>query len=228
MAIFQVSAKNILNSEGGFQNSPSDKGNYCNGLLIGTNHGISAITYKEVYGKCPTVEDIKALKEEEAIDIYKRLYWNKVQGDVIHNQSVATMLLDTIVLQGGSKLSNIKDAANLHSFVKIDSNDNPLTYDEAIIINSVNQELFFNSLKEARIVLFKDLVFNDPSKKKFLDGWIGRVNRIEFKENPITQPIDKIINDIAPTRSKKKITTSIIFMLIGIIIFFIHRYFKRK
>lgn len=228
MAIFQISAKNILNSEGGFQNLPSDKGNYCNGLLIGTNHGISAVTYKEVYGKCPTIADMKALKEEQAIDIYKRLYWDKIQGDVIYNQSVATMLLDTIVNQGGSKLSNIKDAANKYSFIKINSNDSALTYDEAVIINSIDQSKFFYTLKEYRESAYRDLAYSNPSQQKFLAGWINRLNSLVFKENPPTQSIDKIINDIAPTRSKKKIATSIIFMLIGIVIFLIHRYFKRR
>jgi lysozyme family protein len=63
--------------EGGYQNHPSDRGNYnSQGKLIGTNWGISAPVLERYMKRVPSVADMKALTKEQAKEIYKRLYWD--------------------------------------------------------------------------------------------------------------------------------------------------------
>lgn len=72
MADFNSIASKTFKFEGRYQNYTTDTANYCNGNLIGTNHGISAIGYKGFYGKCPTVDQMKALTIAQAKMIYKK------------------------------------------------------------------------------------------------------------------------------------------------------------
>lgn len=62
----------ILKDEGGYQNLSYDSANYCDGKLIGTKYGISAIGYKGYYGVCPTVEQMKNLTTDQAAAIFKK------------------------------------------------------------------------------------------------------------------------------------------------------------
>ena len=64
----------ILVAEGGFQNNPKDDGNYANGVLIGTNRGITPAAlanYKNVNISTITVDDIRGVTEETAKEIFK-------------------------------------------------------------------------------------------------------------------------------------------------------------
>jgi len=76
-ASFEKLAPKLLNFEGGFQNDPEDRGNFFQGKLIGTNKGISAAMYKNLFGEEPTEEKMKALTEEDVKAVYKERYWDE-------------------------------------------------------------------------------------------------------------------------------------------------------
>lgn len=59
----------VLKIEGGLSLDPNDTGNYYQGKLIGTKFGISAAVWGGQY-------DIPNLTKEQALDIYKRAYWD--------------------------------------------------------------------------------------------------------------------------------------------------------
>jgi hypothetical protein len=67
----------VFNEEGGYSNDKKDTGNYHNGVFVGTNHGVSAPILAEYLGRTPTVEDMKALRKEDARGIYKKQYYDK-------------------------------------------------------------------------------------------------------------------------------------------------------
>jgi len=52
MANFDKAHKYIVEEEGGYQDLANDTGNYSDGLLIGTNYGISADTLKSYLKRC--------------------------------------------------------------------------------------------------------------------------------------------------------------------------------
>lgn len=85
MADFEKAIQKILRSEGGYVNDPNDKGGE-------TKYGISKRSYPNV--------DIKNLTLAGAKAIYKRDFWDKVGGDLINDQSIADLLVDSAVNEG--------------------------------------------------------------------------------------------------------------------------------
>ena len=55
-------------------------------------------------------------------------------------------------------------------------------------INSTNQVDFYNNFKQARIDYYNDLANRIPSQKKWLNGWLNKVN--EFKDKTSTNKKD--------------------------------------
>lgn len=75
---------------------PKDKGNWTGGArgkgdLLGTKWGLSAASYPRL--------DIKGITREQAVAIYYRDYWSRIQGDRLP-QRVALVLFDAAVNQG--------------------------------------------------------------------------------------------------------------------------------
>lgn len=184
MALFILALPKILKDEGGFQADPNDNANYCDGKLIGTNRGISAIGYKGYYGKCPTVEQMRALTSEQAGAIFKRNYWDKINGDKINNFSVAQLMMQYIIGSGASQLSDIKDIANKVGGKNVlVSNDLAITDADANFINGLNQQVFWEALKSWRLEFYKRLVAQKPSLQKFYNGWVNRLNSYVYSND---------------------------------------------
>lgn len=70
-------------SEGGYTNHRLDRGNWYEGRLIGTNHGISAPVLADWIGRTPAAREMRALTKAEADKIYKAKYWDSVRGDYL-------------------------------------------------------------------------------------------------------------------------------------------------
>jgi lysozyme family protein len=81
---FDELIERVLAHEGGYVNNPDDPGGE-------TQWGISKRTYPEL--------DIKALTRPEAIEIYRRDFWQRVHGDELH-PAVAYQALDFAVNSG--------------------------------------------------------------------------------------------------------------------------------
>lgn len=56
--------------EGGYQAFPDDVWNYACGGLVGTNMGVSAVSYSEWVGRCPTADEMKSLTQATAFDFF--------------------------------------------------------------------------------------------------------------------------------------------------------------
>ena len=86
----------VLGTEKGYQDDPRDPGNWTGGAvdsgsLRGTNFGVSAASY-------PTL-DIARLTEADARAIYRRDYWDRVQGDALP-PPLALLVFDAAVNGG--------------------------------------------------------------------------------------------------------------------------------
>lgn len=181
MASFDKAIVNTFKAEGGFQQDTADNANYVNGLLIGTNRGISAQGYYAFYKKVPSVDDIKNLTEVQAKAIFKGNYWDKIGGDYIKNQSVAEMMFQYIIGSGASQISDIKDIANVvNGFDVLAENDFPITQHDCLFINSLDQHKYFNALWKWRLEFYDIVVKRNPKKQKFLQGWRNRLNTHKF------------------------------------------------
>ena len=181
MASFENAIVNTFKAEGGFQNDPNDNANYINGILIGTNRGISAQAYYHAFRHIPTVEQMKNLRVEDAKKIFKLNYWDKIGGDIIVNQSVAELMFQFVIGSGTGQISDLKDIANIVNGVDVlIENDYPFIKKELDFINSLPQQKYFNALWKWRLNFYDIVVKRNPAKQKFLQGWKNRLNTHKF------------------------------------------------
>lgn len=175
MADFEKIVATSFKWEGGYSAYSNDSASYCDGQLIGTNRGISAIAYKGFYGHCPTVAQLQALTVDQAKMIYKKLFWDKLQLDHVKNDSVAQMMFQYIIGSGASQISDLKAIANKtagkHLF---DENDTPFTIAQAEKINTLNQKKYFENLQQWRLEYFDRIIAANPSLAMYRDGWRNR------------------------------------------------------
>jgi lysozyme family protein len=97
--------------------------------------------------------DVANLTLDEAKQIYKKRYWDRIGGDAIAatNPQLATIAFDAAVNQGVKPALNMLDK----------SGGEP------------------NKLLALRQQRYIDLAANDPSKKQFLGGWTNRVASLQ-------------------------------------------------
>lgn len=182
MADFKSAVANTFKAEGGYQADPDDNANYINGHLIGTNRGISACAYYAYYKRIPTIEDMVNLSVDQAMQIFKGNYWDKVAGDFIVNQSVAELMFQFVIGSGASQISDIKAIANkTHQVPVLVENDLPITKSDANYINGLNQPVFHSNMWKWRMAFYDQVVSKNPAKAKFLKGWQNRLNTHKFR-----------------------------------------------
>ena len=160
----------ILETEGGFQNDKEDDGNYVDGKLIGTNKGITPAALAEYRGVDPstiTVEDIKGITDKEAREIYEQNYYYKTKINELP-ENIQASVFDMNINAGPNAIKILQRLAG----VKDDGIIGPQT------IKAVQEaNITLDQYADARIEYYKQVVKNDPDKKKYLKGWINRANK---------------------------------------------------
>ena len=180
MANFNKAIAIILKNEGGYQKHPADKGNYnSRGILVGTNHGISAKTLEKWRAYPVTADDMMHLSLTEAKEIYHTHYWLPIHGNAIRDQDNAELIFDHAVnagVGGSSKLVQ-KTLNQMGGHLSVDGSIGDKTMYE---LNRVNQPAFFDAFKQARIHFYQSV--SKGSNATFLNGWIKRVTDFEKKK----------------------------------------------
>ena len=176
MANFLDAHVYIAESEGGFQQMTSDSGNYVDGVLMGTNYGISAPTLQSYLGRTPTMEDMKNLTYQEAVSIYIEMYWNKIFGNEIKNQSVALLIYDGSVNQGKGAMRTIvgQSMRELGSYI---NNSDVFTNEGINQLNSLDQEKLFFKIYNGRKLRY------EGGQEVFIQGHLNRLRGIKFSKN---------------------------------------------
>ena len=164
----------ILVAEGGYQTLPKDKGNYRpDGTLVGTNRGITSqalATYKGVNANTITAEDIKAVTEQDARDIYINNYYLKPKLDTLPD-NIRASVFDMNINAGSNSIKILQRLAGLTG-EEVDGGMGPNTL-KAIEKAAITPDQY----ADARIKYYKEVVKKDPEKEEFLDGWITRANK---------------------------------------------------
>lgn len=208
MADFNPILEKTFKFEGGFQQFPNDTANYCGGKLIGTNRGISAVAYGQYLGKCPTVEEVKAITPDIAKKVYKKLFWDIIKGDDIKDQSLAHIIFDAHIASGGNGIIRAKKAINSIYPVFTTANASGFTSQQVSKINTLNAKQLFDKIKQGEIENRKYLAQTNPDKYgQFLNGWLNRLNNIVYTGAEFTK--------------KNIIPITISFLALGTIIFLI-------
>lgn len=158
MGNFDTAIKLVLEHEGGYVNDPADPGGE-------TNYGISKRSYPDV--------DVQNLTQAQAIDIYRRDFWDK-QWAMIVSQELSTALLDASVNMGRSAavklLQRAVNKAYCRDLLEIDGIFGTKTLGA---VNEASEEVL-REFRASRALFYVDLVWVKPEMKKFLPGWIRR------------------------------------------------------
>lgn len=141
----------LIKREGGFVNDPNDRGG-------ATNMGITQDTLSKHLGRKATVEEVRGLKEETAREIYDKEYL-KPFGDV-KDDNLKEFLLDFGAHSGTERVKGF--------------------HNEAKEKGGTEQDIL-ERLIERRALLFKNIIKNDPTQKKYEKGWNNRLREFENK-----------------------------------------------
>ena len=173
MADFATALAHVLKWEGGYQNMKEDSGNYnSRGERVGTNYGISAKAYERWLGRPPKHPDMKRMTIAQAGEVYRNLFWNRIKGDDISSQELANLLFDGHVNHGVTGIHLMQRVLG----VKADGIVGPLTLEA---INTREPAKVYNQYRQARRDFYHAIVARTPSQKKFLVGWLRRIDSFQ-------------------------------------------------
>jgi lysozyme family protein len=161
MASFDVAITKTLNFEGGdkYTETPGDTGG-------ATKYGISQRAYPHL--------NIKTLTEADAKAIYKRDYWDKIQGDSIGNPYVAESIFDFAVNSGvstASKAAQVAASLVLYTSINADGVIGPKTVE---MLNRVDGGYFLAVFALQKITRYAAICNKNLVQSKFLLGWVNR------------------------------------------------------
>lgn len=189
MANFSQFANKLLAFEGGFVDHPNDPGG-------ATKFGITIFTWKK-FGRDINgdgridVEDLKLITAKDALAIFKKRFWDRMNADKITSQPVAEIIFDHFVNATGvaiimlQRLLNVRFGADL----AVDGILGPKTL---AAINRVSVNALHDAYKDLRLIyyrhranlptdptwaaFFRSRKFFPSSKARvFFQGWRNRV-----------------------------------------------------
>jgi len=147
----------ILQNEGGYVNHPADPGGE-------TNFGICKRAYPLL--------NIKNLTKEDAIGIYLRDYWQKMNLMRLNNETFVLHLFDMGVNAGPR--TAIKIAQRLVNTVP-----DGVIGEKTIRLFNEAQGIEKDYIL-ARQQYYLHIVEHSPDKKVFLKGWLNRIDHCKF------------------------------------------------
>lgn len=153
----------------GFANDPLDNGGATMvGVTIGTYRSYCRYKGKKI----PTIADLKNMSYKEWRDILHTMFWSKWKADLINDQSVANMIVDWVWTSGQG--IGIKRVQKLLG-VTADGIVGPKTI---AAVNAQDPGKLVKEVYDARAAHFNAIVKANPSQKKWLKGWMNRLNYI--------------------------------------------------
>lgn len=174
MANFSKFFPILMKHEGGskFTNIPGDKGGATKwGIILDT--WIKCGADKDCDGDID-VNDLKLSTEQDAMEVSKKIYWDKIKGDCIYSQSIAEFIFDWAYNSGvQTAAKKVQQLLGLQA-------DGVIGDKTVKAINDANPKELFTKLKNRREEFYKAIVANNPSQAKFLKGWLNRNNSFNF------------------------------------------------
>lgn len=150
---------NILKEEGGYSNNPSDPGGE-------TKWGISKNSYPHL--------NIKELTKEQAEQIYKNDYWTPIQGDHLHDDTLAVEVMEEAVNMGTRVAIKFLQSAILACGGKIEV-DGKMGDKTLVELKKHDPKILLACIKSQSMSYYMSLVHQHPALRKFLKGWFNRV-----------------------------------------------------
>lgn len=160
----------ILRAEGGYVNDPADPGGP-------TNLGITLAVYQSIHPGA-TIRDLRSITRDEARAIYTELYIQKPGFDRLP-PAIIPQMADIGVNSGPPRAIKLLQAAlnTLGQSVSVDGLLGAATEAAAAIVTAADGgRALNNTLAAGRTAFYRGIVRNDPSRQKFLAGWLKRAD----------------------------------------------------
>ena len=186
---FEGRVEDVLETEGGYKNDPQDKNDP-------TNRGISMPTWKSyaksVLGIEPTINGLMSLTEAQAKAIYKKIYWESINLDLINDGDLRYLLFDSGV-HSGPKMAVKQLQVVLNSMGYGLIVDGIMGTNTLNTINSADQMELYNKFRQYRINFLIELCTKGSASYKdkyelYLSGFMNRMD--SFKSKTITESVN--------------------------------------
>jgi lysozyme family protein len=187
-AAFDIALQFTLKWEGGskYTNHPKDRGGP-------TKYGIthSTLKYANQQG-IVTENNIKNLSRSDAETIYRKLYWNKVNGD---NLSIGlSVAVFDMAANSGTRTAVMK----LQGILNV-TQDGIIGAETLSAIESYSGDLVSDYL-DAREERYRQIVRSDPSQQENLRGWINRVTSLRAYTDRVGETSTPEVDDLLQPR----------------------------
>ena len=163
MADYRILKPFILRWEGGFVNDPNDSGG-------ATNKGVTIATFRKYKGASATVDDLKAITDEDWTAIFKTMYWDKCKADEINSQAVANLIVDWYWMSGTNAIKYVQRLIGT-------AEDGIVGKQTLAKLNAKGDGLVL-PIYDYRKDFYHRIVANRPTQKRFLRGWLNRLNAL--------------------------------------------------
>lgn len=163
MADYKILKPFILKWEGGFVNDPNDSGG-------ATNKGVTLATYRRYKGKSASVDDLKVITDEEWTAIYKEMYWDKFKADEINSQAVANLIVDWYWMSGTNAIKYVQRL--------IGADEDGIVGKQTLARLNAKGDGLVLDIYNCRKDFYHRIVASRPSQKRFLRGWLNRLNAL--------------------------------------------------
>jgi len=151
----------VLKNEGGYVDNPSDPGG-------ATNLGCTKATWEAFVGHEVTKDDIKALTPNDVMPLYKKNYWDKINGDALP-LGVDYAVFDFAINSGVNRA-----AKTLQSVLGV-AEDGQIGPGTLAAFETANPRDVATAVCEQRLTFLQGL----PTWGSFGKGWGARVSTIE-------------------------------------------------
>ena len=151
---FADAVERLLVAEGGYTNDPDDRGGE-------TNYGISKRSYPDL--------DIKSLTRVQAIEIYRRDWWDKYGYDRLSYESLGDKVFSLAVNMGATWAHTLLQAAlkDLGVDLEVDGRFGPETVQKA---NTYRHPDVLVMVMKCGVVAY----YRSLRQPRFLAGWVRR------------------------------------------------------
>lgn len=155
----------------GWANDPDDRGG-------ATQTGVTLRTftqYRKTLGKGkPSVQELMSITYQEWRRILMMFFWDKAKAEAINDDNVAVMIIDWYWGSGVWGLKNTQKVLGV-------TRDGIVGAKTLAAINGWKngQRDLWNALRTERIAYYKRIAVG--RQKKFLKGWLNRVNDLKYE-----------------------------------------------
>ena len=158
---FQAALAHVLISEGGFVHHKLDPGGM-------TNLGCTKKVWEEYCGHEVDEKVMRALTPADVAPLYKRKYWDKIQGDELPS-GIDYVVFDAAINSGPGRAAKWLQAT---IGVEVDGGIGPKTL---AAVKAFDQKQFIDDYTKRRLSFMMDL----PTWGTFGKGWTRRVQEAE-------------------------------------------------